>query len=326
MTTPVDQFRASYAVLEQRVTTALRTQVGAVQQLSEVRDQVLSLSSAAEQHLQSFSAAEYATLQANCTVMANDLDAACHRSLDPPHGPTLVVAQRVHTGGRGRPRVHIDPTFLESALELRGTTHLAEVFNCSARSVRRRALELGIALPAAPVRNIVEVDGEQVAQYTSTSAPVSTLNDEELDQHIRSILESFPNAGRRMIDGHLRASGHRLPRERVTMSYLRVHGTPAIFGNRHIARRRYSVPGPNSLWHHDGQHGLIRYKIVIHCFIDGFSRFITGLRAHNNNRALTVLELFHDAREMHGDPSRVRGDHGVGEPSCGSFGWRSILE
>lgn len=49
MTTPVDRFRASYAVLEQRVTTALRTQVGAVQQLSEVRDQVLSLSSAAEQ-------------------------------------------------------------------------------------------------------------------------------------------------------------------------------------------------------------------------------------------------------------------------------------
>lgn len=189
--------------------------------------------------------------------MANDLDDACHRSSDPPNGPTLVVAQRVHTGGRGRPRVHIDPTFLESALELCGTTHLAEVFNCSARSVCRRALELGIALPAAPVRNIIEVDGEQVAQYTSTSAPVSTLNDEELDQHIRYILESFPNAGRRMINGHLRASGHRLPRERVALSYLRVHGTPTIFGNRHIARRRYSVPGPNSLWHHDGQHGQL---------------------------------------------------------------------
>ncbi|KAF9487139.1 hypothetical protein BDN71DRAFT_1549077 [Pleurotus eryngii] len=122
MTTPVDQFRASYAILEQRVTTVLCTQVGAVQQLLE--------------HLQSFSAAEYATLQANCTAMANNLDAACHRSSDPPNGPTLVIAQCVHTGGRERPRVHIDPIFLESALELCGTSHLAEVFNCSARSVR----------------------------------------------------------------------------------------------------------------------------------------------------------------------------------------------
>jgi hypothetical protein len=57
--------------------------------------------------------------------------------------------------------------------------------------------------------------------------------------------------------------------------------------------------------------GLIRYGIVIHCFIDGHSRFVTGIGAHNNNRGSTVLVLFHGARQRHGDPSRVRGDHGV---------------
>lgn len=38
---------------------------------------------------------------------------------------------------------------------------------------------------------------------------------------------------------------------------------------------------------------------------------VTGIRASDNNRADTVLEIFHDARRVHGTPSRVRGDHGV---------------
>jgi hypothetical protein len=57
--------------------------------------------------------------------------------------------------------------------------------------------------------------------------------------------------------------------------------------------------------------GLIRYKIVIHAFIDGFSRFVTGIQAVNNNCAATVAALFHKARAAHGTPSRVCGDHGV---------------
>ncbi|KAJ4466395.1 hypothetical protein C8J55DRAFT_406452, partial [Lentinula edodes] len=37
---------------------------------------------------------------------------------------------------------------------------------------------------------------------------------------------------------------------------------------------------------------LIRWGIVIHGFIDGYSRMITGLRASNNNRGQTVMSLF----------------------------------
>jgi hypothetical protein len=57
--------------------------------------------------------------------------------------------------------------------------------------------------------------------------------------------------------------------------------------------------------------GLIRWKIVIHGFVDGKTRFIVGLRAHDNNRASTVLHLFLESISVHGCPSRVRGDHGV---------------
>lgn len=57
--------------------------------------------------------------------------------------------------------------------------------------------------------------------------------------------------------------------------------------------------------------GLIHWKLVIHCFVDGFSRFVLGIRIHNNNRARTVLDLFLHCVAQHGTPSRVRGDHGT---------------
>jgi hypothetical protein len=46
--------------------------------------------------------------------------------------------------------------------------------------------------------------------------------------------------------------------------------------------------------------GLIWWKIVIHAFIDGFSRFLLGIRASSNNRATTVLDLFEDIVEVFG--------------------------
>ena len=52
------------------------------------------------------------------------------------------------------------------------------------------------------------------------------------------------------------------------------------------------MPGPNSLWHLDGCHKLIRWGFVIHGGIDGYSRLITYLRVCTNNRSGTVLNVF----------------------------------
>lgn len=50
---------------------------------------------------------------------------------------------------------------------------------------------------------------------------------------------------------------------------------------------------------------------MIHGFIDGYSRLITGLQASDNNLAQTVMDVFLAAAEVYGVPSRMPGDHGV---------------
>ena len=75
-------------------------------------------------------------------------------------------------------------------------------------------------------------------------------------------------------------------------------------------RRIYRVPWINALWHIDGHHKLVPWKIVIHGGIDGFSRMITFLHASDNNRAETVRWSFENAVQIYGWPNRVRGDYG----------------
>lgn len=196
--------------------------------------------------------------------MVADLSAACHQSVDPPDAQALTVAQQVHTGRPGRPRIEIDRRFLEFALDLRGPTRVGELLDCHPRTVRRRALEHGLVLPAPPVfATGVDASGTTVRIHTTTTNPVSTLTDTALDEAVAAILATFPNFGRRMIVGHLQAHGHHVPEQRVAEAYVRVRGAPAVFGQRIIVRKKYQVPGPNSLIHHDGQHGV--FCIAPHC-------------------------------------------------------------
>ena len=61
----------------------------------------------------------------------------------------------------------------------------------------------------------------------------------------------------------------------------------------------------------DGNHKLIRWRMVIHGGIDGYSRAVVFLRCSNNNEAVTVLEQFlHGTGKFH-FPRRIRTDHGT---------------
>jgi len=118
-------------------------------------------------------------------------------------------------------------------------------------------------------------------------------------------------AGERELLGHIRGSGYNVQRIRVRNS---IHVTDPINTALRwfdpINRRPYSVPFPNSLWHMDSNMKLIRWGIVIHAAIDGYSRCLVFAKVSTNNRALIVLDYFKEAETKHGKPSRVRCDYG----------------
>ncbi|XP_034027541.1 uncharacterized protein LOC117511752 [Thalassophryne amazonica] len=116
-----------------------------------------------------------------------------------------------------------------------------------------------------------------------------------------------------MMLGHLRARGIKVQRRRVQESMHRIDPQGIIVRTLQlhtVRRRRYSVPGPSSLWHIDGNHKLIRWRVVVHGGIDGFSCLIVYLHAATNNCASTVLNNFMQAVQTYGVPSRVRSDKG----------------
>lgn len=99
----------------------------------------------------------------------------------------------------------------------------------------------------------------------------TVISDSELDSLVKSIQEEFPNAGLVIVQGRLQSMGFQVQRARIRQSVAR---NDPIRQNFHwhqvLSRTSYSVPCPNALWHIDGHHCLIRWRLVIHGGIDGF--------------------------------------------------------
>ena len=120
-----------------------------------------------------------------------------------------------------------------------------------------------------------------------------------------------PRLGEKSIDGLLRAQGVVVQRHRIRDT-LHVVDPEGVHNHlrRLLHRRKCNVQSPNELWHVDGYHKLIRWNIVIHGGIDGFSRVVTYLKAATNNTAQTAFSAFLQGVESYGLPSRVRTDRG----------------
>ncbi len=87
------------------------------------------------------------------------------------------------------------------------------------------------------------------------------VTDDALDDMIKDIVAGNDQLGSEAVRAHLRAGGVRVQRDRVRKILIRTNPRAAALramAQRRPHRRLYSVAGPNSLWHLDGNHKLIR--------------------------------------------------------------------
>ena len=184
-------------------------------------------------------------------------------------------------------------------------TKIADILHVGISTIQRRRQEFGLDAKFENFSNISdsELDNIYVTLTSQTGQGLIT-----------------PNLGRRRFLGALRSRGLRIQRHRVSAGIRRVDpiGT-ALRWRLVINRRKYFVPMPNSLWHIDSAHKLIRWKLIVHVCIDGKTRLIIYCVCCDNNKSESVLSLFQDGVARWGLLSRVRCDYGMGNYLVGSF-------
>lgn len=160
----------------------------------------------------------------------------------------------VYTGKRGRPRKHIDPSLLHEAMSAKRNI-----------SVAKLARILGVSRPTLILH----------LQQNGVGYKFSQLSNADLDILVKLYRDSKPESGLRYLTGFLRRHGLRVQKRRIWASVHRIDGLGRKMRQRTTVQRRdYHISRPNALWHVDGHHKLILWGIVIHGFVDGYSRMV----------------------------------------------------
>ena len=92
-----------------------------------------------------------------------------------------------------------------------------------------------------------------------------SIPDGELEEKVRDYVVSHPNAGYEEVRAYLRTSQPPVFVARARVRDMVASIDPEGVASRWSAvaqRRTYSVKSPNSLWHIDGHHSLVRYTNI----------------------------------------------------------------
>lgn len=91
------------------------------------------------------------------------------------------------------------------------------------------------------------------------------LSDSDLDNRVREVVGGNDELGAESVWARLAGQGIVVQRHRVHQSLIRTNpvGAAQRVTTRRLHRRVYQVAGPNSLWHLDGNHKLIRYMVLL---------------------------------------------------------------
>lgn len=99
-----------------------------------------------------------------------------------------------------------------------------------------------------------------------------------------------------MVIGILRSKGFFLPRHRVR-DFIGDHDPVSVLlhWTQATVLRKYSVAGPNALWHIDGLHKLIRWGFVVHgsmwissimCYLYATAQFFDCVQKSQSNETI----------------------------------------
>ncbi|RXK35329.1 hypothetical protein M231_07432 [Tremella mesenterica] len=184
----------------------------------------------------------------------NRLEAIEDRHLKSLGNPVAPPGRSWEISPTGVRRLVIETAILED-LCAEGFTdgEITEFLGCSQRTIKRRRQQLGILK-----REFPELSDEDIAGWVLYGLKYGSG-----DKGEKGVQAGLQEVGVRVRRDHLRR----------VLSHLN-RGNTGI-APYPIVRRVYSVPCVNAMWHIDGHHKLIPWKIVIHGGIDGFSRMMS---------------------------------------------------
>ena len=170
-------------------------------------------------------------------LISNAKDLVYHDIVDVS---SLLSGPQLFGGVPGRPKYEIHEEILRFLFDKRFTVKdAATLLGISKRTIERRMNEFGLQV----------------------SNCYSDINNSDLESIVRNLTDEFTNIGYRRMSGLLLARGLRIQQERIREIMRRVDPRGTLLralSLRAAHRRRYHVPGAQSLWHVDGNHKLIR--------------------------------------------------------------------